>query len=205
MFSLLKLETTGVLELMNYSLSKVIEELQNYYKNSKIEFDILTPNKDSDKKITLSKNYGLGGFPFHTDGSHKVIPPKYIILKYNGNKSSNCDTLIYSLYEMMLDRVLVNDINKNIYIVKGSRVSFYSSIFTIYGDKYFCRWNPLTMQNTLNTMFDFNNNIKKNNVKKIQWVENKIVVINNWNSLHARESVNLSETTRMLERYSIYI
>ena len=61
------------------------------------------------------------------------------------------------------------------------------------------------MQNTLNTMFDFNNNINKNNVKKIQWVENKIVIINNWNSVHAREAVNLSETTRMLERYSIYI
>jgi hypothetical protein len=160
--------------------------------------DELMPKSIQDaRKDSISSKIGLGMMPFHTDCAYYKTPPRILLLK-NEEINSDCATLLIDLNEINFTRVEQDYLRNGLWICFGQKSKFLSSIY----NENFFRWDTYCMR-PMNKMAKeafkiMNNIISKISPKKFYW-DNKeeILLIDNWNVLHAREKC---EGKRKLKR-----
>lgn len=152
--------------------------------------DILTPLKRVDAHSqSLSANFGTGSFPFHSDGAYLKVPPKYIILRYVSGISSLTPTIICDLKGLsFIER---QSLKHSIWKVNSRMSSFYSSILSE-NDHFYrfdkCVMKPINAQNDNSSKFE--DIVAKLPKQIVNWEPNKVVIIDNWTSLHNRPAIH---------------
>lgn len=166
--------------------------------------DNLVPLQEIDaNKQSLSANYGINDFPFHTDGAYFKIPPRYIILRYLQGISSPTPTLLINLEQ--IKEVDKQNLKFSIWKVKSRSKTFLSTILSDNNDIFRydqCTMRPLNERND-NRIF-FENLIGTLPKTIIEWELNKTVIIDNWKNLHSRPKVKNEEINyRTIQRILI--
>lgn len=177
-----QLHNKGYQEFYDTTTESIIQALtKSNNQQYSIEDSLLIPNINSNKfHNSLSKEFGLSAFPFHTDGAHRIIPPKWLILEYNGLKPSNSATTLLDTLDLQNDQVNENFFFNEVYLVTGGRISFLTTLInkTQYKSPIF-RWNSLIMKK-LNSKGNDNLNVfDRSNSHRIEWTKGKILVIDN--------------------------
>jgi hypothetical protein len=165
--------------------------------------DNLIPlNKQDAHPQSLSAKFGVGGFPYHTDGAYFSIPPRFIVLRYIKGIEDPTPTTLCNLTDINgADKQLLKDAIWKVRSIK----SFYSTILA--QDSSFYRFDNCVMQplNKANDNSAFFSDIVSNlSTQTINWEINKTIVINNWKYLHNRPEVKDEEVNyRTLQRIMI--
>ncbi len=184
-----------------------IQDLLSYFGDGyNIEETQLIPNSVSGKySKTLTAVYGCNAFPFHTDGAHRVIPPRWTILEFIGDGKSETATLLFD--SKALSQLKENEdlFHHEIYLVQNGQHSFLTSLINkqLHSEPIF-RWNKLVMKKLFNKTNKTLDDCLSSNYFRVTWCTGKILVLDNWRMLHSREKLLLDEElTRKIKRYNL--
>lgn len=169
--------------------------------------DIIKPKMKSEAiKNSFSYNYEYGVFPLHTDTAFWNIPARYVLL--SNDKSSNTATTIVHTNEFikLLSDKELQEIKKSIFVVKTQNANFYTKIINRNAQDFFFRFD-LNCMKPVNSSAEnikeiFESKVSLFSMKKICWDDPKILVFDNWKTLHGRDAIG-EDKNRKLKR--IYI
>ncbi len=195
----LTIESDKELIELAYSLGQPISSRVN----SAI-IDHLVPIKSSDAhQQSLSINFGIGDFPFHTDGAYFKTPPRYIIMRYLKGTPNPTPTILCDLNKLNSDDK--ENLKNCIWKVKSRNNDFLSTILS--DNETFYRYDKCVMTPVVSKNqngFYFESLIANLPKKEINWTINKAVIIDNWTNLHTRPKVNEQEINyRMIQRIMV--
>lgn len=77
---------------------------------------------------SLSRRYGRGAFPLHTDGAHRLNPPQFIILTCVEPGVCAVPTMLVRMSDMKLTAVERQIAETEAFLFLNGRRSFYSTI-----------------------------------------------------------------------------
>lgn len=171
---------------------------------SSVAGDILRPMSQSDtKKYSMSRKYGLGVFPYHTDCAYYTRPPRFIFFRAT-NTDTSCATMLLRLSDLNLSIKELKCLQSGLCIVKGYMKSFYSS----YLENGIFRWDidciePLDKEACIAGEL-VGNRISVFKPYKYYWGDkNKVLIVDNWQVIHAREQCG--NNNRALERILVEV
>ncbi|WP_460678410.1 Fe(II)-2OG oxygenase family protein [Mucilaginibacter koreensis] len=159
-------------------------------------------------KPSLSMRYGLGAFPYHTDGAYLRVPPKYIMFRYEAGIDSPTPTIINPILKYTCESEL-KPLEREFWFVRGRNLDFYSPIITANKEhtRLFMRYdiNCMISRKETSVLEDIINSTRfKQKEVAIDWFPKKVLIINNWETLHKRPSVKIEEQSkRCLKRILI--
>lgn len=161
---------------------------------------LIAQKKEDTTKDSLSKRYGLAQFPIHTDCAYLRIPPKYILLRYVGSIKNPTPTIIidFDFSKLTIDEH--DFLFSSVWYVKSADGGFYSTICK----EGLIRYDTEVMRSVNSINNKMETILKKMETKTIEWTNNKVVIINNWTTLHFRPKVTETENhKRILQRINI--
>lgn len=155
-------------------------------------------------RSSLSAEYGIEDFPYHTDGAYMKSPPKYIILRYIKGIAQPTPTVICDLSNVSMEAK--TNLEFHVWKVQSYDGAFYTPILS--KERSIYRYDPCIMRPAINTKNNrnyFERTIITSAPKyEIEWEQNKTVVIENWTTLHKRPKVSLNEIKfRHLQRIMV--
>jgi alpha-ketoglutarate-dependent taurine dioxygenase len=157
---------------------------------------LLTPKTQNSSEGTHSGIFGLGEFPWHTDGAVSDNPPRWMILTCLRDKS-NANTELYSPKEQELEvlRDLVlrsqNSLGQVRYLPAVSKRRGVPLV----------RWDPRACPPTDPVSADlFSESVAD---VSITWIEGASLIVDNYRYLHRRTRV-IGGQERLLQRDYIY-
>lgn len=169
--------------------------------------DTIIPKKPEQSiNNSLSYRFGYDSFPLHSDTAFWTKPARYILLT-SENVSKTATTIITfnQIIEKFTEEDFIN-LEQAVYLVKIPNKTFYTKLKQRFDNEYCFRYDTSTMkpsndcakkiEGRLNEIFQ---SLK---LIKINWVPNKIIILDNWKTLHGRESIQ-EDLNRKLKR--IYI
>ncbi|WP_316840068.1 TauD/TfdA family dioxygenase [Pedobacter gandavensis] len=174
--------------------------------NGNLIDQIIPKTKSQSTKNTFSYNYQLEAFPFHTDTAFWNLPARFVLL--SNATSSNVATTIIHINQLLAS---LTDKEKNvmsnaIFLLKTPTANFYTKLLNKVNNKPFFRFDPNCMKAMNKDAMAATEIIKFKleaiSVNRITWERQKILIFDNWNTLHAREIIGC-DRKRMLKR--IYI
>jgi hypothetical protein len=198
-----KLLQEGFIEVTDISLSDIIKVLPGQFK---IEETYLKPNKEPRTNVrTLSTEFGMNPLPFHTDGAHRLIPPRWTILQYGSKTESKSGTLLFDSKPASADPHYEDLFFNEIYIVTGGVKPFLTSIINKQLSSLpIFRWNKLLMRKLLDKTKVTIDYLAIKPHHKVTWSPRKTLILDNWRILHSREEVpKEEENTRIMTRYNL--
>ena len=166
--------------------------------------DHLVPIKKSEAhRQSLSANFGIGDFPFHTDGAYFKIPPRFIIMRYLKGIQNPTPTILCDLNQINSDDK--ENLKHCIWKVKSRNNDFLSTILS--DDEAYYRYDKCVMTPVIsknqNGLF-FESLIAELPKTQINWTINKAVIIDNWTYLHTRPKVSGQEiNNRTIQRIMV--
>lgn len=175
--------------------------------NGSLIDELVPKDQEEAHKNSLSKIYGTGSFPYHTDGAYFQIPPKYVVLRFKNGIDKPTPTRVFDTRNFRnKDRdFMMNDV----WSVKGRSNSFYSTILSktvIDGEEIF-RIDPGCMSpidKSINSMVYMEEFTIGSSFIDIQWKPNKIVILNNWKMVHSRPVIQIQEcNNRVIQRLMV--
>jgi len=200
------LKEKGFQTVVNGSVDAIIKQISVECNESyEIVSNDLTPNKEpTNHKKTLSTTYGYNEFPFHTDGAHFLIPPRWVILESTNTIAYKTATVLVDTFEFSNFVPYDNVLNHAIYLVSNGNYSFLTTIINkVLNGKPIFRWNPLLMKLVSKGLtFDLKN--VNHTPVRIEWHPKQILIVDNWRMLHSREAViDEEKLNRELKRYNL--
>ncbi|GAB5526804.1 MAG: hypothetical protein Roseis2KO_46760 [Roseivirga sp.] len=167
----------------------------------------LYPSEANDaKEGTFSNLHGKSEFPLHTDTAFLNIPIRYMLL--NTEKDSFCGTTVLStknlFHQLSVEEMKIA--TKSIFLLKTNKGSYFTSLFFRQMSEEGFRYDSTCMTPINKHAKDFVPILQRaiNGVEPevIKWDRHKTVLIDNWKTLHGRESIG-ADSKRELKR--IYI
>lgn len=167
--------------------------------------DYLTPKEKTEAiKNTFSHKYGFEKFPFHTDTAFWNIPARYVLM--SSKDIGLTETLVLTLESVsQLNTEEISILDKSIFLVKTNQSNFYCSLISRQNGNQILRYDPNSMK-AINSyakkaIMIIENIVENSQIHRINWNKPKILIIDNWKTLHTRSSIIDKE--RILKR--IYI
>lgn len=162
-------------------------------------------NKKEAHPNSLSSIHGLNRFPFHTDGAHKLIPPRFLGFRYVGTSNNPEPTLLIDFKSKQLTSAEKYFLNNRIWKINDGFKIFYSPIKNQQRD--FIRLDYGCMELVDKREGDqeiMSGIINKFEVIEVSWIKNKIMIVDNWRMMHSRPRINpKNKQNRILERINI--
>jgi hypothetical protein len=155
---------------------------------------------------SLSAIFGLSEFPFHTDGAHHRVPPRYLLLRLADGAQAETPTLVADGRLAELDRDEASLLSREMWLVKGGRGrTFYAPIFD--ASRMLLRFDLGCMDAPAGTRLDgaqvIHEHLARGPVEEITWCTGTTLVLDNWRVFHARPSVSAGDHSRTLLRMMI--
>lgn len=149
---------------------------------------------------SLSSRFGTGAFPFHTDGAHHRIVPRYLFLRLHWPEFSYRATLLLHLISEINKKeheVLKSDIWK----VKNGNRYFLSPVISTLGLHY----DPVAMKPAIPGRNKSNEIIhriiEEVNPVSVTWQKGFILLVDNHRMIHSRAPARAGhKDKRVLER-----
>jgi Taurine catabolism dioxygenase TauD, TfdA family len=164
-----------------------------------------TPEVEAHAK-SLSAVYGLGSFPMHTDGAHRLEPPRFIVLVCASPGINPVPTILLRFNHLRFTRSERMLLDATPFLVRNGKRSFYSTITS--ASRSFVRFDEGCMvpqdrsgQSLFRTI---THRCRNAPIFSINWRLGDYIVIDNWHVLHGR-GVGASEASpdRGLLRVSV--
>lgn len=151
---------------------------------------------------SLSRRYGLGTQPWHVDGAHRPILPRYLVIGCTGlagNDAPTTQLLATSACQPLCDRAAFCEP----FAVRNGKNSFYS--FVASRDRAWVRYDPGCMAPTTESGRRLSETLIFRDIEpsfELEWMVARILVIDNWSVFH-RRSVRLGGGQRTLMRITV--
>jgi alpha-ketoglutarate-dependent taurine dioxygenase len=164
--------------------------------------DHLRPTSvDAAKPKSLSALYGNGSFPWHTDGAHWPVPPRYLVIACVQASEITAATAIWDAYQShALNSQAARQAN---FRVCNGAHSFYATAASPLHSYY--RYDPGCMSPLDSTAQSLQKEIEVEGASvsgQIAWMPGLIAVIDNWRCLHRRANAE-QDTARYLLRTTV--
>jgi hypothetical protein len=160
---------------------------------------------------SMSAQYGLQALPFHTDAAYFRMPPRLIFLRLAEGASSSADTLLLNLNEIGLSGRQLSNLRRDIWVVRTGPIAFYAPVLgsTAAGAWRFrfdlCCMKP-ALPGASNSRIVLENAFETAKPIAVRWYPERVVVIDNWTTVHARTAVGSNDhRTRALERVLVSV
>ena len=175
-------------------------------RNGKDICEKLRPTEaDKARLHSLSKIYSLGSLPLHVDTAHWVTPCRFIILACLKPGIGNRSTILLDTRSLGLTKSQSNLLYNTPLRIENGRCSFFGTVLST--DRTFMRYDPGCMKAVCpdgNKVLDmFKPERWSGFIKKIDWHQGKVVIIDNWRLLHGRGSSIEADGDRVLLRVLI--
>ena len=152
---------------------------------------------------TLSRRYGLGPFPFHTETAYWSRPARYVVLHCMAPGSGERPTLLVDSRQWQISaqdrRRFLNAACR----VNGQR-SFLASLATLDGHDLQLRFDRACMSPATSdaapAMERMSTFIEDSTPVEIRWAPRTLLVFDNYRCLHARGPASTTDTDRVLHR-----
>lgn len=167
----------------------------------------LSPKTRSDAHAnSLSTVHGLGLLPLHTDGSHLLQPPRYVILMCASRGSWPTPTRLLRFRDLGFTAAERARFAAAPFLVRNGRRSFYSTIYAEH--RPFIRFDQGCMMpqtpDSAASLAIFTARANDADGTLIDWRVGDAIIIDNWNVLHGRGMGNADAARdRMLLRVSV--
>lgn len=164
--------------------------------------DHLRPtNTSTAKPRSLSALYGTGSFPWHTDGAHWPVPPRYLVLACAQASANTAATIIWDARQCL---ALNSDAARqaNFRVSNGAN-SFYATVTSPLQSYY--RFDPGCMFPLDSTAQRLQETVEEEGTSvsdEIAWAPGLIAVIDNWRCLHRRANAE-QDSSRYLLRTTV--
>lgn len=163
------------------------------------EFDSAIPHRknlselqvhDTLRNRSLTKKYGTGEFPLHTDFSHLPVPPNYIALINLSDKYFSRPTLVATDFLARMTRQEREMLESSIWILNGSSSIYATATAKTIDGKQLLRWDMECMQPVNDSAFECKKVVmaKCKLIKKLafDWPGHTCLILDNWACLHGR-------------------
>ena len=158
---------------------------------------------------SLSAIWGLGSFPFHTDGSAHRIPPRYVLLRLAPGAESQRPTLLQDFEALALPSATRRSLARDVWLVNGGRGRFLTSILnsTAVKGESVLRFDMACMR-PRSASPEAARALQRACASKptrVDWESETVLVLDNWRVLHARGGATSAtdDAVRVLERVSV--
>ncbi len=172
----------------------------NYIKNLRVI------DKIESRPNTLSSKYGIGGFPFHTDGAFMLPPPRWVLLRaVSGNVSRSTYIKPFVKFFEGIDCQILRC---SIWACNTGTQSYFTTIQFSAGGLSGYRYDRDCMRAANQSAKTIEETLFRRSEclpdQVFEWELNRVIAIPNWNYLHSRgESPMSSDSDRVLQR--IYV
>ncbi|WP_370530741.1 hypothetical protein [Methylophilus aquaticus] len=162
----------------------------------------LTPsNRASLEASSYSGNYGLEEFPFHSDMAHWFQPPRYLLLCCRVPAISVETRIVKS--EQIFEGEETNDLRRALFRPRRRLNGRLSHLRLFEGDFY--RWDSLYIEPINKLGVSLRSRIidrlaNANYEAIVLGYSNQCLLIDNWQTFHARSAVTSEGMNRKLER-----
>lgn len=134
---------------------------------------------------SLSRLSGVGGQPWHVDGSHLTVPPRYLILGCQSVIGSGAPpTQLLTTKDAGLP---LPASHREPFIVRNGRSSFYSTIAST--DRSWIRFDPGCMSAQTDEGHSIVKSLTSAQIRpgcNLDWKPGDILIFDNWKMLHRR-------------------
>lgn len=146
-------------------------------------------------KWSHSDHYGFGYFPWHTDGAVAVLPPRWMLLE--------CELVEGSSRTELLDpsAELVRRLRKCAMRVRNrtGRVRYVAPVSPTADGKHRLRWDPRVCEINDAALRVLIEDEPPTGI--CEWVEGRVLLVDNWRLLHRRPAVDPSAQRRLIRSY----
>ncbi|AXT41977.1 hypothetical protein D1821_06015 [Phaeobacter inhibens] len=168
--------------------------------------ETLTPkNTEEANRNSLSSIYGRKGFPFHVDMAHRTVPSHYLVFACIQSNQEAAPTLLAHNKDWSLNSTEEKALQTGVFLVKNGKHSFYTN--ARHPNSPFLRWDPGCMHaqdmnaELVSAAFSKQPSCAPQNV--INWSTGDLLVVDNWNMMHARGPISVGGGERTLLRVAI--
>lgn len=157
----------------------------------------LTPKRqDEADSWSHSGIYGLGVFPWHTDGAVSSNPPRWIVLRALETSSTTSTELL------QIDSTLLAKLRRTVLRTteRLGRVKYLPAVVP-YGDGWRLRWDPRICEPVRGLAVQEVASCEP--TARVTWRPGRVLVIDNYRLLHRRPAVS-GEERRVLERTYVW-
>lgn len=144
---------------------------------------------------SLSRRYGTGAFPLHTDTAHWLTPARYILVGCLHPGRQRRATLLIQFQSLQFNPQEEVLLRSGVFLVRNGRASCYSTILS--DERPYVRFDPGCMFPATADGHKANRILQERIVAsrptRIDWTQGKLVILDNWRLLHGRESAREDE------------
>jgi alpha-ketoglutarate-dependent taurine dioxygenase len=157
---------------------------------------VVPQNRAAADPWSLSGAYGLGGFPWHTDGAISTHPPRWLLLRAVRLSQATCTKLLNPDPSLLavLRRTVVRAADRT------GRVRYLPAAVPEEG-RWRLRWDPRTC--TPRTGLTVEEMERQPPSATIEWHEGRLLIVDNKRLLHKRPPVD-GQACRVLERTYVW-
>src|ERR1700730_8937572 len=153
----------------------------------KIEALIPTEQARANAK-SLSVVHGLGSFPMHTDGAHRLQPPRFVVLVCMSPGTSPVPTTLIRFRDLKVTASERARLEAAPFLVRNGRRSFYSTICS--ASRMFIRYDAGCMMpqgpESEASVKLIAHRAREVGPTLVHWRTGDVLVIDNWTVLHGR-------------------
>jgi hypothetical protein len=184
---------------------RLVSRLLRVLRPSKIERTSLDgKSKDDARPNTLSSQYGLSEFPFHTDFAIRDKPARYIILV--ANRPRIAKTIIFDS-NILVEHFGVLFLTKAMFLLRNGSKNYFTSIVKLRDGGLDIRYNSQFMEprnKQAESIRSFMLEFKFERLPKVDWRASRAVLIDNLRMMHGREAIIASGEISKLRRIAIW-
>jgi hypothetical protein len=156
---------------------------------------------------TFASRYGEHAYPLHTDTAFWPIPARYVILCANGDNRRTTTLFRWESLLATFSQSELKQIESSIWNSTGRYGPFVCTAKFKFREDTGYRFDPISMHPLNNSARDahqiFEDQFDKIKPTDFNWIKYKVLVIDNWKSLHGRGPRPYDESDREMSR--IYV
>lgn len=162
--------------------------------------DILTPRGKLDARSgTISAHFGMGAFPWHSDGAVDRDPPRYVLMRAESVNIRSATTDILDLYGLLSGHLFCK-YGRLVCEIKTRRSSYLAPFVTQRNGTWCAKWDPIRMRALGKKATEFHQEVAQAEPSARQhWKNGDLLVIDNWRCLHRRSDA-ASDPLRVIQR-----
>lgn len=171
------------------------------------KIETLSPQRKSDAaKTSLSRSYGMGRFPWHTDAAHRLMPARWVVMACIEPGAAQACTELLPWSRVTLPEDMAEACLTRPFAFVSGRDSFLATIAQ--AKRGFIRFDPGCMRplerqgvELLSTLAEWMP--AQSASLRIEWRPGRAVIFDNWSCLHRRHDAAESAGRKLLRAYAI--
>ena len=168
--------------------------------------EALMPRNSSEAmESSLSRNYGLGRLPFHIDTAHHPVPSRFLVFACTAANGDVAPTYLLHYSRLSLSKIEDRALRHGVFLVRNGRNSFFANVASTRSS--FIRWDPGCMlakdKYAEIAATALGRWPQEDHYETVSWSAGDLLVVDNWQMLHARGAALPVHGERSLLRITV--